>query len=507
MSGDERGTVRIRLNGAWVEADEGQKLSELLRVHSHAEMPCNGRGVCRKCRVRVTGAVSAPEEAEKTALGEALREGVRLACMTRVEGECHVTTLDADTLRVMTDGDALHVGDPLFDHYGMALDIGTTTLAAKLFDRRGGCIGEAGMRNPQSVFGADVISRIEASLGGEREALARRICQGIDQLTERLAETGGISPGEIDGCVITGNTAMLYFLTSTPPDDLSKAPFRAHRLFGEVLTARALGLNALSSETTIYLPPCISAFVGADSVTALLAAEADGIMEGRLLADIGTNGELLFRSREGLLCCSTAAGPAFEGAGISCGMMGKQGAVDHVYLVNGRPEVTVIGGGTPLGICGSGLLDAVACLLNVEELDETGFLEDEPAHIASGVALTQEDIRAVQLAKGAVCAGIRTLLENGNTEAEQVTQLAIAGGFGSYLDPASAARVGLFPKELQGKVKPLGNAALTGACMLLLDRECRERAEGYARDAVTLELSSNPVFSNHFINEMLFPTE
>lgn len=359
------------------------------------------------------------------------------------------------------------------------------------------------MANPQAAWGADVISRIEAALKGEGSALAASVRGAIDGLLRQMADRARISPEKIDALVITGNTAMLHLFTETSPEPLSHAPFEAKRLFGEVCSADALGLSACPG-AEIYLPRCMSAFVGADITTALLASGICEASDTRILVDIGTNGEMALWHKGELTCCSTAAGPAFEGAGLSMGMHGQDGAVDHVTVQNGALQPHVIGGADPVGICGSGVIDALACLLETEELDETGLLETEPAPIAPPVVLTQRDVRMVQLAKSAISAGLRTLLYSTGISCGEVAEMAVAGGFGSYLDVANAGRIGLIPEELVPKVRVLGNAALSGASMLLLDRELTRPCERLAQLARTLVLSSNPVFSEYYTEGMFF---
>jgi uncharacterized 2Fe-2S/4Fe-4S cluster protein (DUF4445 family) len=252
----------------------------------------------------------------------------------------------------------------------------------------------------------------------------------------------------------------------------------------------------------VYLPPCISAFVGADTVCALLATELTK-GETALLADIGTNGEMALWHGGRLSVCSTAAGPAFEGVGISQGMRGEEGAVDRVCSVNGRMHAHVIGEGAPRGICGSGLVDAAATMLDLEILDESGYLEDA-CPIAEGVSVTPEDVRALQLAKSAIAAGLLTLLWEAGLSKEGALPLFIAGGFGTYLDRRNAERIGLLPRGLARNAVAVGNAALAGASLLLLDREAEAEALSLARRAHTVELATHPVFSEKFMEAMTF---
>ncbi len=473
---------------------------------SFVGLPCGGHGRCGKCRVHAQGALSPLSDAERRLLSrEDIDSGIRLACCTAVEGDCSVE------LELRGDGQIRTAGDmpdirlkPAFRTYGFVLDIGTTTLAARLYDTSGKALSEGSGLNPQAGWGADVISRIEADLRGEGPKLTRAICTAVDDLVEELSAKAGISPKDIDGMVVTGNTVMLHLLTGTSTEPLSHAPFGVRRLFGETVTARDLGLTALAQETEVYLATCAAAFVGADLITAVLAGGLCDTPDTRLLADIGTNGEMALWHQGTLYCCSTAAGPAFEGAGISMGMGGSKGAVDRVAVEGGKLAAHVIGDAAAVGICGSGVVDAVACLLETEQLDETGYMEEESAVICGPVVFTQNDVRMVQLAKSAIHAGIRTLLHTAGLDCGQVSALLIAGGFGSYLDIGNAAKIGLFPEEMLPCVRVVGNAALSGASMLLLNEDYRAVCESYAKGARLVELSSNPYFADEYMERMLF---
>lgn len=492
--------VMIHVNGAAVQAETGKKLRDYLSM----EYPCGGHGKCGKCKVYAKGALSPVSGEERALLSDVEMEaGVRLACYAEIGGPCEIETmLREGGSRIVCEGAMPDFERrPAFRGYGAAIDIGTTTLAARLYDAEGNVLSSQTALNPQSVWGADVISRIEAALKGQADALRRAVCGAIDALLLDMAKGAGVSAQEIDGAVITGNTTMLCLLTGTDVAPMARAPFALPKRFGEVCTAERLGLSALKAETEIYLPPCISAFVGADVVCAAAAVKLCEGEETKLLADIGTNGEICLWHRGQLYAASTAAGPAFEGVGISCGMRAGTGAIDRVLILNGRLEAHVIGGGKASGICGSGLMDAIAGLLELELLDETGALEDDPAEIG-GISLTQKDVRMVQLAKGAVCAGIRTLLET--ADAGRAESMAIAGGFGRYLNMDSAVRIGLIPPEAADNVEIAGNGALSGASMLLLGAGRRESCLAMAERAQPVELSANPVFARHYMTCMMF---
>lgn len=437
--------IIVLVNGEPRSARMGSPLSEIIS----GEKPCGGHGKCGKCKVFASGKLSPPSEAERELLsGKELADGIRLSCCTFAEGDCEAKSLgSAASAQIVTGGKQVGFElNPTFECYGAAVDIGTTTLAARLYDAKGNLLAETSRLNPQSGFGADVISRIEAALGGNAQALADSIRGALCDILAELASSAKVDAQKIESAVITGNTVMLSLLTLEDTEPFSHAPFEAKRLFGEVLKASELDMSVLSPEADIYLPPCISAFVGADTVCALLAT---GLCErdAAMLVDIGTNGEMAVCHENRLTVCSTAAGPAFEGVGISMGMRGAEGAIDKVSLLNGAPYTHVIGGGKAVGICGSGLVDAAACLLDCEIMDETGTLEEDP-FILGEVSLTSRDIRMLQLAKSAICAGLLTLLESAGLDPEDVAILYIAGGFGNYLNKKSAARIGLLPRAL-----------------------------------------------------------
>ncbi|MBO5295376.1 MAG: DUF4445 domain-containing protein, partial [Clostridia bacterium] len=490
------------VNGKPTLAVCGIIISELI----NGEKPCGGHGKCGKCKVFAKGTLSALTDAERKHLtADELARGIRLACLTYALGDCEIETLTerADT-QIVTDGALPQIElNPAFTQYGVAIDIGTTTLAARLYDTKGKPLAETSRLNPQQEWGADVISRIEAALDGKAKDLAGAIRKALDEILSELATKADIDTNSIDGVVITGNTVMLSLLTEESVEPFSHAPFDAKRLFDETLTAKSLELTSLMPDTAVYLPPCISAFVGADTTCAILATKLTEKNEPAMLADIGTNGEMALWSNEALTVCSTAAGPAFEGVGISMGMRGAVGAIDKVTVTDGALHAHVIGDVEPKGICGSGLIDAVACMLDQEILDESGFLEDEPFEIKAPVTLTQKDIRMLQLAKSAICAGLLTLIKTERLQPSDIQTLYIAGGFGNYLNMQSAGRIGLLPNDLTTCSKAVGNAALAGAAMLLLNAQIKEQAVKLAKSTAILDLSTNPTFSDLYMSGMM----
>lgn len=458
------------------------ELSELLGEELMPETPCGGNGTCGKCAVYATGAFSPePDEAGRV-----------LACQAVVTGDGEVYLPSRRSVRQIQADGILEAWAPVPGGrgWGAAVDIGTTTVVVRLADlERGVLAPPLCAENPQRMLSADVIGRIQAAGEGKGPILRRMIAETVDHLLDEACQAAGIGRDDLVRTVITGNTTMLYLYTGRNPEPLSHAPFQADCLFGY-------------EEAGVWYPPCFGAFVGADIYTAIRASGMCRRSETALLIDLGTNGEIALVHEGRLLCCSTAAGPAFEGSSIRCGGVSTEGAVDHVSVENGAITFTTIGGGPAQCICGSGLIDLLACLLAEEIVDETGAMEEGPYRLTDEVALYQEDVRQLQLAKGAIRAGMETLLLRAGLTAGQVDALYVAGGFGTVLDLENAAAIGLIPAELVSRTHVLGNAALTGALLELLGPAGRE--EPILTNAQCLNLSECKEFTDLFLEAMLF---
>ena len=464
-------------------------LSELLCQHSIAVAhPCGGRGVCGKCAIRAAGAISPPTPAEKKA-------GTRLSCQITLLGDAEVW-LPEDLGTVETAGYSPEAGTAMAGRFGAAVDIGTTTVALKLYDlKTGSLLAEEGTMNPQRSVAADVMGRIGAAMGGLGPMLQDMVAEIIRVLLTKACAKAAITIAQVDTLVIAGNTTMLYLLTGRDPACLSCAPFQADCLFDRMDTL--LGIP-------VYYPPCMNAFVGADISCAVLSSGMHLRHKTALLCDIGTNGELALWKDGVLYVTSTAAGPAFEGAGISCGCGSIPGAIDRVWVQNGKIRIHTIENKPPVGLCGSGLVDAIAAFLETEDIDETGAMEEDFLPLAENIRLLPGDVRAVQLAKGAIAAGIRTLLDSAGISENDIETLYIAGGFGSHLNAASAAAIGLIPRELEHRVVVIGNGALSGAAQLLLRQEDISRIRELAQKSHHVNLGGNSLFNRHFMEAMLF---
>ena len=435
----------------------------------------------------------------------------------------------------------LLAGDRTASCLGIACDIGTTTLAGSLVNLVDGTVlATETLLNGQKRFGADVIARIRHTMEQEEGAAQLRniILADLRALGLRLCDTAGVDPDAVDEWVLTGNTTMGHLLMGWPPAAIAAAPFIPASVDETVVAARTLWPDA-PEHTAVVLLPGVSAYVGADTVSAVLACGLHHADAPALVVDLGTNGELVLGDRNGLLACSTAAGPAFEGAGIRFGMGAVDGAIDSVSLTGcaeGEKDLsfTVLGDGKAEGLCGTGLLDAIAVLLETGLIDETGRIQDEddlPDDFSSAlrarltesdgqsaicllpgrltahgrdILLTQRDVREFQNAKAAVSAGIATLADVAGIGLTGIAAVHLAGGLGTWLNPDSAIRTGLIPIELAGRIRPVGNAALAGATACLLSAVIRAQGRDTAQAMRFVELSGRRDFNDRYVDAMLF---
>lgn len=451
--------------------------------------PCSGRGICKKCAVTAVGEISPPNQAEQAA-------GVRLSCQMEIWGDAEIWLPDSESHQVEVSGATIQVHQPTSWGVGAAIDIGTTTLAMRIYDLHNAeVLAECTAMNPQRSVSADVMGRIQAALSGEGDTLQRQIQRALHDMLQQACAQAHVTQQDLKRIVVSGNTTMLYLLTGRNPKSLSCAPFQADCLFDQWSSLW---------DIPVYYPPCMNAFVGADITCSVLASGMCSSQTPVLLCDIGTNGEIALWKDHTLYVTSTAAGPAFEGAGISCGCGSVPGAIDRVWIQDGQPMIHTIGEKPPVGVCGSGLIDAIAAFLKTEDLDETGAMTGPHLALGQGIALLPQDIRAVQLAKAAIAAGIRTLLKVSNTREEELTRLFIAGGFGSHLSIQSAFDIGLIPRNIGRHVDVLGNASLTGAAMLLLNPDTISTARNIAMPSHHINLGGNPDFNQAYMDEILF---
>lgn len=562
--------ITINLNTDSKTTDKTTIL-EYCRSHGIAgvETPCGGKGTCGKCKVTVTK----PYYKDVLACQTKICDGMEIivgkkestGTGTGTAGQDIQTASNArysidkeDSMVVLTNGE--NVSEKFNEHVNehvnrnvvlkeetanesekaksnedtlAACDIGTTTVVCYLIDKETGqIISTRSGANSQRSFGADVLSRIDAAAraddndkaNGGLQMMQTQIVSLLNGwISEMLTECGRTKVSRFS---VAGNTVMCHLLMGISPEKLGKAPFMPDEYFGRKFNPLDIGLENCQ---TMIIFPAVSGFVGGDITAGMM--ETVNCNELTLYLDIGTNGEMALGKGDRYVCCATAAGPAFEGAQIELGMPASKGAVDKVWLEGRRIKYSVIGNDRPVGLCGSGLIDALAVLLKAGIIDENGTIlsgqelpilfrsyvfeveAEETAqstesslavHIAPGVYITQEDIRKLQLAKGAIAAGIEVLFKEYGCTPCNIDVLTFAGGFGNYIDKASAAAIGLFPQELLDKAKEVGNAAGNGAVSAALSQEAWKRALEISKDMRYIELASYPHFDEMYVEHMNF---
>lgn len=481
-------TVSIAAQDLQITVPTGTPLLTALRQAGVAlDAPCSGHGTCGKCKVLVDGAAV-------------------LACQTTVQQNITVTLPQRDALRILHTG--IREGctvDPLQDGPLLAFDLGTTTIVCFLLEEKTGrTLATASLPNPQAAFGADVISRIQAALQGAMPLLTKAVRQAMTALIQTVCTEAGICPDRVGVVSVVGNPGMQQLLLGLSPENLATLPFRP--LLTEARSIPCREILPLCSRAKLLVVPDIAGFVGADTIGCLLATRLYDQEELSLLVDIGTNGEMVLGNKDRMIACATAAGPALEGANIQLGMRAADGAIDHVWLEQGKLQCSVIGGGTAKGICGSGLIDAIAVGLELGALNARGRIlnADRIFRLTADVFLTQEDIRQVQLAKGAICAGITLMARQLGIQLQDIQRVQLAGAFGSHMDPKNACRIGLLPEELLPRIEPVGNAAGSGAKMLACNKALLPLTQTLTDKIEFLELATLPEFPKVFAGAMRF---
>lgn len=501
-----RETVRIELLplGKSLEVGRGAPLQDLLFAHG-VEFPCGGRGRCKGCKIKVLSGSLPISDEEKVKLSAAeLAEGWRLACRGRAETDLRIdlaqweaTILTDDTVFAFTPQEGL----------GIAIDLGTTTIVAQLLDlRTGHVLAVRTALNRQAQHGADIMSRVEYAVASHGQVQLERLVRA--QIGELVLELLDVSAAQdLRHVVLVGNTVMHHLFCGISVEPLSHYPFEPEHDGLCEFTAGQLGWSPAPVASVRFLP-CLGGFVGSDILAGILATKLHQSEELAALVDLGTNGEIVVGNRERLLCASTAAGPAFEGARICMGMRAATGAISEVRLENGGLRCHVLGDGPPRGICGSGLVDAVAAALELDWVKPNGRLANGSDFTLAGqVKLSQTDLRELQLAKGAIAAGLEVLLKQWGATKADLSRVYLAGAFGNYIHYASARRIGLldFPPEL---VQPAGNTALLGAKLALFNSQVDEVQYRELRMKTRhVSLHEDPEFQQTYVEQMAFPAK
>lgn len=526
ISGEKKKTCRVRRGMPLLKAlaEAGVKL----------ELPCGGLGTCGGCRVLLEGEASppAPEEVQFFS-SQMLAQGWRLACKTSLLGDAEVYLPGRESRPDIRSGPVekrrrtrAREEGPV----GAAVDLGTTTLVLTLVDLESSrrLVTVAGL-NPQTAVGADLITRVQHALSKEgRERLQEMLISGINILIEEAAAKGGVIPEQISMVTLAGNSVMHHLFLGLPVDSLSRTPFAPARKEPYLTEGAKTGL-AVHPRAEVYLTPLLGGFVGGDAAAALFASGLAAWPGKGLLVDLGTNGEIILTGDGKVWAASTAAGPAFEGQGITWGMRAAPGAITGVKLARDGWYLETLGGVAPLGITGSGLIALVAAFLSLGLLTQEGRLKspeemlDLPEVLRerlrtgengqevlvdreSGVTINQKDIRLLQLAKGAVRAAVDSLLDEAGVVPEELDTLMLAGAFGSGLDPSALLRIGLLPRVPVARIKFIGNAALEGAVQALRP-EARRELESLAGKVRHIPLGNREDYQEKFVASLLFPAE
>lgn len=560
--------VDLDTAGLRVQVGAGQSLLDAARSGGVELVAlCGGAGTCGTCRVRVIEGPCSPPTLEELATlsAEESAAGTRLACETKPCGHVRVsippeslsggqrlqlegqeipispdpvvvaveTTLPATateregrgTRIASRDGETVATLPPATPLLGLAVDLGTTKLAAYLVDlETGATLAKAGEMNPQAAYGEDVVSRIEYT---NREADGRRVLQAsvmeaLNGLLRVLRKQAGAGAEQIVEAVIVGNTAMHHLCAGLPVWQLGVAPYVPAVSGAFDVPARDLHLD-IAAGAYVHFPATIGGYVGADHLAALLATDLWKPRPTTLLLDIGTNTEISLAHAGRLWSCSCASGPAFEGARICDGMRAGPGAIERVQIVEGEARLRTIGGIPPIGVCGSGILDALAAMLKAGIIDRTGRIrpsmpgvrlrDGQPEFVlvpasqtghGRDIVIRRGDVNQIQLAKGAIRAGLEILLAQAGLDSSAVQECIVAGAFGTYLDVGSAVEIGLLPKLPRDRFHPVGNAAGMGAKQILISRQRRRVAAEIAARVLHVDLASEHDFTERFVEAMYF---
>lgn len=558
--------MKVLPSGETIKLKTGETVRDgLQRLGIELETPCNGEGICGQCGVWVEDPEDIPETPhEKITLDQGVK-GLRLACRLVPERELtiHVPPEIAnDTRRILqeavnaegTSGERIRPGARVyykdgcywirhdsdwepekltiwkygFSPKGLAIDLGTTTIVATLVSLvTGKELASASMLNPQIKFGHDVMTRIHKGSTPEGlEVLAQTVRGGINRLIRDLCDDAESHPMEIVDMVIGANTTMLQLVLMMDPSPLGRLPFAASIKGGESFPVQKFGFEA-NDACRVYIPPVVHAFVGSDISAGLLVC--DGFFDhstATLFVDAGTNGELGLTANDKCMVTSTAVGPAFEGMGISCGMRAGVGAIEAVFTADKSVLLGTVGNAPARGICGSGIIDLVACLLHFDVVEKTGRMRrpsnnfgiPEPIaaameeingfaafQVTESVHFTQEDVRQVQLAKGAIRAAIDLFLEETDTSKDSIHSIVLAGGFGYSLEPESLEAIGMIPSGMAKKVVFAGNTSRLGCVRLLTDTSERRYIEEKMCTVEHISLAERPEFMERYVENMRFP--
>ncbi len=482
--------------GKSIEVNPGTPLKDILHEFG-VEFPCGGKGTCGSCKVKLLKGELAIDAVQQQKLDKLkLAENWRLACYCNVETDI--------TLEISQFENIILADNSTFDFrpqtgFGIAIDLGTTTIVVQLVNLENGhVLDSVSDVNPQARFGSDLISRIQSCLDGNFEELQNMVRSKIDEMIQSILLK---HPVEVTKVAIVGNTVMHHIFSGLPVNSLSFYPFHTPNLGVQEFTPKVLKWE-LHDSVKIGFYPSIGSFVGSDILAGIAATKMAEGEKYSVLIDLGTNGEIVVGNRDKIICASTAAGPAFEGAKISQGMRAITGAISSVNFENDELKIHVIGNVQAKGICGSGLIDVMAILLNREQIGMFGEINsgEDSVPLTGKVSITQQDIREFQLAKAAIAAGIQILLNQLEIIYSDVDKVFIAGGFGNFLNIENVIRTGLIECEAE-KIVKLGNTALIGAKMFLFENE--SFTQKILEKTTHVNLEGDPNFQDIYIDKMM----
>lgn len=574
-------------------------LQLLLENEIFVDNPCNGKGICGKCKIRVIeGELPDISDTERKFLkAEEIRSGIRLSCLVVPKEDIVIEILQKERKhKVLTTGyipefdfnpsirkEVFEIEMPTLENqisfedsilgtlgiekldlrllqqngiingrvtgvfngkhlievesgdttdflYGVAVDIGTTTVVASLIDMKtGNELATASMINPQKKFGMDVLTRITYALenpADSKDKLQNTIVNAINEMIEDMCKQSNIDKKNIYEITVAANCTMMHFLLGVDPTSIGKSPYAPVFVKSKNILAKDIGLDA-SPGARLYCLPSVSSYIGADIVAGTYVCQLHKASENVLFIDIGTNGEIVLSNHGKLLSCSCAAGPALEGMNISSGMRAAEGAIEDVKITEDGIEIKAIDNAAPIGICGSGILAAVKELIRIgivkkdgafikkEKLEESDYrynmiqlngrkrefvLQNSPEQIL----ITQSDIRQVQLAKGAILSGFYALLKQADIDMSQLDKVMIAGQFGAHLPADSLVGTGILPEEIKDKLLYVGNSSKTGAYMALMSVDVKQQIEELANKMDYMELGASEGYERLFASCLLF---
>ncbi len=484
-----------------IDVNKGSHLHDILFNYG-VEFPCGGHARCRGCRVKIKDGSLPVTNLQKNILdNKELDEGWRLACQVVVKDNL---TLELGQWKsdILTDDSNFNFSSQ--KGYGIAIDLGTTTLAAQLVNRETGeVIAVETALNPQAKYGGDIMTRIDAaSRLHKQDEMQTIIYSKLIDMIMALFRSSNKKLSRLKRISIVGNAVMHNIFCGIDVEPMGFHPFEPNSNDLEVYKPSGLGWP-LHEDVIIEFLPGVASFIGSDILMGVWAKNMVESKELKVLVDLGTNGEIMVGRKDKILTASTAAGPAFEGAGISMGMRAVTGAISSVITMNGEIIPKVLGANEARGICGSGLVDAVSVYLNHGFIKPDGrFTNGESITVKDTVIITQKDIRELQLAKGAIATGIRLLLKEFNATENDVEEVFLSGAFGNYISKRSAKRIGLlnFPQK---KITTAGNTALLGAKMALFNSE--NKFENLRQKMTHIDLSMHPDFTDVFAELVNFP--